>query len=172
MNEKGWLDRWRLADLLLKLPLVEARFVRSDTAIEISDVAPAAYATVALKAANDRFVSAEREKRGELIARAEKIDPWEKFGLIRLRDCRISLRANANGQFVTAEIDRACELVANRPVILGWESFEILPQPNGDVAFRAFNGGFVGARLDSIGEITASAPAIREWELFKVQLLA
>ncbi len=165
------LTGWKLAQLILKLPLVEARFDRSDVAVLPGDPAPAAVAMIALKAWNDRFVSAEVLGRGELVARASTVDSWERFGLIRLRGNRIAFRAT-NDRFVSAELNADRSLVANRPVILGWESFELVPQPSGAVALRAFNGLFVSAQVDAGGELLASGEALREWEQFTVSLVA
>lgn len=162
---------FRLSELVLKLPLVEVRFVRSDSPAVPSDPAPQARAWVALKASDGSYVTAERDSRGELIARASHIDLWERFGLIHLRDEKIALRAAANDQFVTAEINAGCDLVANRTAILGWESFKVVPQPNGGVALRAFNDKFVSTRRDSSCELRATAAEPLEWEIFQLELV-
>src|SRR5216684_286368 len=85
------LTGWKLGQFILKLPLVEARFDRSDVDILSSDAAPRAVATIALKARNDRFVSAEILRRRDLVARAPDPDTWERFGLMRLRENRVAL---------------------------------------------------------------------------------
>ncbi|MDJ0616414.1 MAG: Vps62-related protein [Calothrix sp. MO_192.B10] len=79
--------------------------------------------TIALKANNGQFVTAEGGGGKELLANRDIIGSWETFELIDLSNSRIALKAN-NGQFVTAEGGGGKELLANRDIIGSWETFE------------------------------------------------
>ena len=60
---------------------------------------------IALQAHNGKFVSANLNKNGMLIADRGYIRGWEKFDLIKLDDGKYAIQA-ANGKFVSADLNK------------------------------------------------------------------
>ncbi len=78
---------------------------------------------IILQANNQKYVSADFNQAGNLIANRNEIKEWEIFELINV-DEKFALRA-ANGQYVSADFNQAGNLIANRNEIKEWEIFSI-----------------------------------------------
>ncbi len=85
---------------------------------------------VALRAANGKYVCADRERGNVLYANRDAVGEWETFELLTLADDVKVLRAS-DGSYVCADLeatnDHAGLLIANRAEAKEWESFKIEP---------------------------------------------
>jgi hypothetical protein len=125
---------------------------------------------VALRANNERFVSAEGGGGRELVANRRERGPWETFRLIDRGRNQVALQAN-NGQFVSAEGGGGRPLVANRTQIGPWETFTLVNFPGGVVALRANNGQYVRVRRNDnilVADFTAQPPNVSTSIFFEI----
>lgn len=142
--------------------------------------------TVALRASNGMYLSAEPGAGGKLAATKKTIGDNERFNVIivdnvasgTLADLsQLALRAN-NGRLVCAENGGGQELVANRDQLGPWETFVIrrigaseAPRLAGlvdgdNVALRAYSGQFVCAGGDD--QVIAKQFCVTQRETFSI----
>jgi hypothetical protein len=76
--------------------------------------------------ANGKFVTADLNHGGVLIANRTAVQAWEKFNIGETPDGFDRLLANANGKIVTADYNNGGTLTANRTVVGSWEEFLII----------------------------------------------
>ncbi len=80
-----------------------------------------------LSMANNRYVQANPNQGGRLIANGSTIQQWEKFQLENVGSGLVALKALANNQYVTVDLNQSTPvLYANRPTYGGqWEQFTL-----------------------------------------------
>ena len=120
---------------------------------------------IILQAHNQKYVSADLNQGGILVANRNQINQWETFELINV-DNKFALRA-ANGKYVSADLNQDGKLVANRNEIKEWEIFELINVDN-KFALRAVNGKYVSADSNQGGKLIANRNDINEWETFSI----
>jgi hypothetical protein len=85
-----------------------------------------------IKAPNGRFIAADRNNGGVLVADRDYVGDWETFELVDVGAGLFALK-NSNGQFVCAHYelpgDRSSLLVADRAEANEWERFTIVQDP-------------------------------------------
>ncbi|MGN7309401.1 fascin domain-containing protein [Bacillus subtilis] len=75
---------------------------------------------------NNKYVTADVNVGGALIAKATTIQQWEKFNRVDLGDGTIALQALANNLYVTCDLNNGGKLVASRNSVGGaWEAFRV-----------------------------------------------
>jgi len=130
--------------------------------------APAGPATLNA-VANGKFVVAEHEGAGSLIANRSQAGLWEQFTISYNTDDTVSLRAGANGKYVTAENGGASALIANRTTVGPAEKFTLTR--NADSTFSltsVVNGKYVTAEDGGASALIANRTAIGPWEKFTI----
>ena len=77
--------------------------------------------------ANDKYVSANPNKGGLLIAEGSKVDEWEKFDIktVAGKPGIFTFRARSTQKFVSADETLGNVLIADRDVADAWEEFRI-----------------------------------------------
>jgi beta-glucanase (GH16 family) len=125
--------------------------------------------TVWLRAvANGRYVSADVNQGGALLANRTAVSGWETFVVVDAGSPYVALRANANGRYVAADLNQAGALIANRTAIGDWERFEWL-SVSGGIALRArANARYVAADLNrgANAPLVADRTGVSAWETF------
>lgn len=129
--------------------------------------------TIALKAANNSFVSSniglEDDRAGILIADRTEAGAWETFELVDQGAGKVAFRAS-NGKFVTADRNQGGLLIANRDSVGDWETFELLSFDGDRKVLRTTDGMYVTADLALEGErngrLFANRSEARDWETF------
>ncbi len=121
--------------------------------------------SIALKAHNGKYVSADLNDGGKLIANRERLDEWESFELIEVGD-KIGMKA-ANGKYVSADLSDGGKLVANRERLDKWESFELI-EVGDKIGMKATNGKYVSADLNDGVKLVANRERLDEWESFEL----
>jgi hypothetical protein len=85
-----------------------------------------------IMAPNGKYISAEREPGGLLVAKSDYVGEWEYFELIPQGDGLFALK-NSNGKFVGPHYEwpgaRANQLCADRSEPNEWERFTIVQDP-------------------------------------------
>lgn len=78
-------------------------------------------------AANDKFVSANPNKDGRLIAEGPRVDQWEKFDIIAVagKPGVFTLWSHETKKFVCVDETQGNVLIANRDAASDWEEFRI-----------------------------------------------
>ncbi|MGF1529229.1 MAG: hypothetical protein ACFCBW_20980 [Candidatus Competibacterales bacterium] len=125
--------------------------------------------TVALLAANGKFVAAENGGGGPLVANRTHIRGWERLDILHLGGNLVALRVN-NGRFVTARPDGALRAGARR--INQRQTFRLISLGGALHAFQTHDGRFIAIRPRRGGELTADATALRNRAIFAVAQLA
>ncbi|MNJ76657.1 Beta-porphyranase A precursor [compost metagenome] len=75
---------------------------------------------------NGKYVAADLNINGKLIARSDTIQQWEKFKKVDLPDGTIALQALANNKYVSVDLNNEAGLAANRDSVGGaWEAFRL-----------------------------------------------
>lgn len=92
---------------------------------ESFQVLDAGNGTIALKASNGMYVSADLNiaANAPLVATRTAINTWETFQWIDLGNGQVNLKAMATGKFVSADQNLGSILVADRATAGGWETF-------------------------------------------------
>lgn len=122
--------------------------------------------TIALRANNGSYVTAEGGGGRILYANRPHIREWETFELITLED-KVAFRAYL-GQYVTAEDGGGRPLMANRTRIDDWEKFELLELGGDRIALKAVNDRFVTAEDGGGRELVTNRDRDNPgaWEIF------
>ena len=85
-----------------------------------------------IQAPNGKYVAADREAGGLLVADREYVGDWESFTIVAQGDQLFALK-NSNGQFVCPHYElpgaRANRLVADKSEAFEWERFTIVQDP-------------------------------------------
>ena len=71
-----------------------------------------------------KFVSADRDKGGSLVANREKAHSWESFEIFGLDENKINFK-DSNGKFVCADLNMGGILIADRDKAGDWERFTV-----------------------------------------------
>ena len=79
---------------------------------------------VGMKAANEKYVSADFNEGGRLVANRTHLDAWETFKLIKVGN-KVAFKAD-NGKYVSADFNEGGRLVANRTHLDDWETFKLI----------------------------------------------
>ena len=91
--------------------------------------------TIALQAANGRYVCADGDEKEVLVANRDYIGAWESFVLEPLDGGRVAIRTH-RGLYVSSDHalpgDSSNRLMGDRDAVGAWERFTIVP----DTAFR------------------------------------
>jgi hypothetical protein len=127
----------------------------------------------------DRYVCAENEGNGQLVANRNDPAYWETFYLIDLGGGQVALKSQTNGKYICADNlikgpDGYPELIANRSISTPdqWETFDLISNSDGSVSFKAHtNGLYVCADKLINGDtapLAASRSTIGEWEKFYI----
>jgi len=146
-----------------------AKSVRTQQSLWVGGVQVHALASPAtLKAsANGKYVVAEHEGAGSLIANRVKAGPCEQFTISYNSDNTVSLKAGANGKFVTAEDGGARALIANRTAVGPWEKFYLIRNADSTFSLQSVaNGEYVTAEDGGASALIANRTAIGPWEKF------
>ncbi|MDJ0577839.1 MAG: hypothetical protein QNJ65_22100, partial [Xenococcaceae cyanobacterium MO_234.B1] len=80
---------------------------------------------VAFQADNGKYVSADFNEGGRLVANRDRLDAWETFKLIKVGSNKVAFQAD-NGKYVSADFNEGGRLVANRDRLDAWETFELI----------------------------------------------
>lgn len=118
-------------------------------------ISVAAMDTVAIRAANEKFLCANIVRDGLVVADRDKRLEWETFVRIHAVDGRVALLAH-NGKFLMARLEGEGELVADGQDLGDYGLFTMEPQEHGSVAFKAFNGRYLALDTASM-ELRATA---------------
>lgn len=119
--------------------------------------------------ANGRFVSADLDLGGRLVADRAAAQGWETFTLVPQAGGKYALQAKANGKFVSADLTKAGALVADRTAVQGWELFTLEPKGGDSYALRAeANGQYVCADLGQSAKLAADRAVAQGWETFTI----
>ena len=159
-----------LEPLAFRLGANEAYEVDGWELREVADgPAPPTGQTVWLQAEiNGRYVAADLNREGRLIADRTRARGWERFAVTDGGDAdpaTVAFRANANGRYVTAAPGAA---LASRAEAVGdAERFVWEPNDDGTVCLRSVGtGAYVVAESAGREPLRADRPACREWERF------
>lgn len=113
---------------------------------------------IGIKASNKKYIMARLNHHGKLTARAEHINKWEKFEIIRAEESlsenknrlvrygeKIALRSLANDKFVSSDLGNHGRLIAGALHIREWETFTLLPVKDDDKLgeFIAYEDDFI-----------------------------
>ncbi len=74
---------------------------------------------------NNKYVCAENDGMGPLIANRNKIGDWEKFILIETTENKFAIKSNTSLKFVCIENEENHSLFSNRDVIGPWDTYEL-----------------------------------------------
>lgn len=123
--------------------------------------------------ANGKFVKADLNKGGNVIASADKVQQWEEFKLVYNSDGTVSLLSMANNKFVKADLNQGGKLVASADQIQQWEKFRMEDLGNNTYAlFALANNSYVSADLNANQnepELIANRPSVGgAWEAFTI----
>lgn len=121
-----------------------------------------------LRDSRAKFVSADRDKSGQLLADRDASGEWERFVVVDLGSGTVALRST-NGKYVNAPEDKTQPLAADRDAIGPWETFRVQMVDSTQLALVAWHGGFVSADRDRGGALVANRTQIGEWEKFTVE---
>ena len=127
--------------------------------------------TIALKAVNGCYVSAEGGGGQYLIANRNAVGAWETFKLIDLGNGQVALQAS-NGQYVSAQGGGGQGILVNGPAINTWEYFKLIDLGNGNITLQASNGQYVSAEAAGAQPLVANRDAASTWETFQLLDLA
>ena len=130
------------------------RLTRVDAAPPTSFEGPPVGETIWLRSgANGRYVSADRNLDGFLIANRDRVGQWEEFEAIGHDDGRVSLRARANGELVAVTAANSDYLRAEGTQIGQEDKYSWIENRDGTVSLQAYGGLYVvaaSARGDSL----------------------
>lgn len=121
-----------------------------------------------LRDSRAKFVSADRDKAGQMLADRDASGEWERFVVVALGPTTIALRST-NGKYVSAPEDKTRPLAADRDAIGPWETFKVELQDRTHVALFAWHGGVVSADRDRGGALVADRKQVGDWEKFTVE---
>jgi len=140
----------------------------TEKSIRVAEFVSAPSGPATLKAsANGKYVVAEHEGAGSLIANRSAVGLWEQFTVLYNNDNTVSLQAGANGKWVTAEDAGASALIANRTAIGPWEKFSLIRNADHTVSLKSVaNGKYVTAEDGGASALIANRTAIGPWEKF------
>ncbi|MDJ0719619.1 MAG: ETX/MTX2 family pore-forming toxin [Prochloraceae cyanobacterium] len=122
---------------------------------------------VGLRAANGKYVSADFNQGGQLVANRDRLDEWETFELIEANLSKVGLRA-ANSEYVSADFNQGGKLVANRNQLDDWEIFELIELGHKKIGMKAANEKYVSADFNQGGQLVANREHLDEWEIFEL----
>ncbi|CAF1412769.1 unnamed protein product [Adineta steineri] len=120
---------------------------------------------------NGKFVTAEHGGERPLIARADKVDSWEKFKIkiVNKELNHIALKASVNDKYVTAEHSGYRPLIANQVSIDKWETFEVIEVAHNIVTLRSIaNNRFVCAENGGRDSLIANRDTADLWGKFEI----
>ena len=116
--------------------------------------------TVHLKAANNKYLCANKSLNNFVVANRDKASLWETFTLIQFENNGCAIFAYDN-HFLCAEINKQKEITATRANVSTWETFTIIELGDNFVSFKAVNNKYLSfdektfqifAKGDSIGK--------------------
>lgn len=122
---------------------------------------------VAIRAHDEKFVTADRNRGGQLVADRFEVGEWERFFLHDVGDGLIRLQSS-EGRFVSAESGGGREVAANRDAAGDWETFRLFPRGPRRVALQSHGGLFVTADANRGGLLVADRVKVQVWEEFEV----
>lgn len=97
---------------------------------------------VNLKAANGKYVCADKTINNLVIANRDNAYQWETFTLVMFENNKCALRTYEN-KFFSAEIKHENEIIATRTTVADWETFTLVNIDKDIVAFKAANGKYL-----------------------------
>jgi hypothetical protein len=125
--------------------------------------------TISLRAANNKFVTADNNGTNALIAKSTAIGPAERFTVVAAGSGNIGLLAAVNSQYVCADNAGASPLIANRTAVGSWETFTEVDAGGGNIGLRAgANGKYVRADNDGASALIAKSNSVGLWESFSI----
>lgn len=80
---------------------------------------------------NGKYLCADLNLNGEVVANRDVVQGWETFTLIALGGDNYALQAHSNGRYLCADLEIGGKLAANRDAIQGWETFTIIKENSG-----------------------------------------
>lgn len=139
---------------------------------------------VSFRTPSGRFLGAQNNGGGAVIAQATAAQAWEKFavddfngGSLQSGDS-VFIRAG-NGQYFMAQSGGGSTLTAASNNRLGWETFRVVKKSgsgainNGDiVGLQTQNGQWVSAINGGGSGVTAGGTSLRAWEEFAISGLS
>lgn len=148
---------------------------RPDVVPEASTAPQPLSGTIALKAANGKFITADQADGiphwGALMANRDSIGAWERFEVQPRTGGRYALRAS-NARYVSGEREGLFQAVADRDSIGEWELFELQEMPGGGYALRTTEGRYLAVELAEGAAcplcIVADRAQAGPWETFEV----
>ncbi|MEM6769828.1 MAG: hypothetical protein AAF597_04500, partial [Bacteroidota bacterium] len=101
---------------------------------------------IGLRASNGKFVCAEQNNNGKVVANRDRIGGWETFTVVYLGDGQVALKSS-EGKYACSELNNGSVVTANRDRIGSWETFTIIDKGNKQIALQAVNGNLL--RIDA-----------------------
>jgi hypothetical protein len=123
-------------------------------------------AVITIKAPNGKFVCADRNLDGRLIANRSNDWNWEKFELTIDDFWKCDLRSWQN-KYVTIELTQNSELIANSDGSHERELFNLEKLNDNKFAFKAYNNKYVS--IDSTGLLHANAVEVSKNQIFVLE---
>jgi Fascin domain-containing protein len=120
---------------------------------------------VSIRASNGKFVSADQNINGILVADRIQIREWETFRLTMEDFGKCKLKSSFN-KYISVENNS--ELIANKNEANAWEQFTIEKLPDNKFAIKAYNGKYL--KPDSLNNniLLAASDKINEDEEFEI----
>ena len=120
---------------LEKMPIGKVIFEEAKNIFNTKDV-------LTIKAANGKFLCADRHKENNIIADRSTGGAWETFSLLKLKNNTCIMFSSEN-KFLSTELDRETEMTATRDAIGAWEIFTLVDCGDGFIALKAANGKYI-----------------------------
>jgi Carbohydrate binding module (family 6)/F5/8 type C domain len=125
--------------------------------------------TISLRAANNKYVTADNNGTNALIAKSTAIGPAERFTVADAGGGNIGLLAVVNSQYVCADSSGASPLIANRTGVGSWETFAEVDAGGGNIGLRAgVNSKYVRADNNGASALIAKSTSVGAWESFTI----
>ena len=123
---------------------------------------------ISLRAANNKYVTADNNGTNALIAKSAAIGTWERFVVIDAGSGNIGLQA-ANSLYVCADNNGSSPLIANRTGVGSWETFTEVDAGGGNIGLRAnVNSKYVRADNNGASALIAKSTSVGAWESFAI----
>lgn len=124
------------------------------------------YKNMQLKAANNKFLCADKTINDIIIANRDNAFQWETFSLIPIEGDKYAIRAYDN-RFLCAELNKLNIITATRTSIGAWETFTMVKTDDNFVTFKAVNGMYLSVDEKTL-QIFAKNNSIGKWEKFEM----
>jgi peptidoglycan/xylan/chitin deacetylase (PgdA/CDA1 family) len=174
MHDSSWDEFHQSGNQALKvaqiiIPELKARgyrFIRLDQVPQVASASLVSRRVAIMAPSKVHYLTVEPGSAGTLRANGTEIADSQEFGLVKVGEERIALRAS-NGLFVSLEYIDTGTVAANAESIGSAEVFTPIDLGDSRVAFRAGNGGsFLSTGYASRGEVKVNSQSVNENEKF------